>query len=78
MTVPALSGKVSARLGKPPHPTPEWAGILVTRVRRWYPDREIVLIGDGAYAALALVAHCQQLLRPVCFIFRAYASIRAV
>jgi hypothetical protein len=30
-------------------------------VRAWYPDREIVLAGDGGFAAVELVACCQRL-----------------
>ncbi len=34
---------------------------LVGKVRRWCPDREIVLGGDGGFAAVELVACCQRL-----------------
>jgi hypothetical protein len=38
---------------------------MVDRVRRWQPDRQIQVIGDGAYAAIQLVQCCQQLRSPV-------------
>jgi hypothetical protein len=65
LAVPVLSEKTCARLGKPHRSCVEWAGLLVEKVRRWYPEREIVLVGDGAYAAVALVQHCQGLENPV-------------
>jgi hypothetical protein len=34
---------------------------LIERVRRWYPERGIVLIGDGGYSSVELVACCQRL-----------------
>jgi hypothetical protein len=37
--------------------------VMVEKVRRWQPDREIVLVGDGAYAAVPLIQHCQRLKR---------------
>jgi DDE family transposase len=33
---------------------------LVGKLRVWYPEREIILVGDGEYAAVDLVAACQQ------------------
>jgi hypothetical protein len=36
---------------------------MVDKVRRWQPDREIVLVGDGAYAAVPLIQRCQRLKR---------------
>jgi hypothetical protein len=61
LLVPVRSQKTCERLGKPHRSCVEWAAVLVTKVRRWYPEREIVLVGDGAYAAVSLVQHCQGL-----------------
>lgn len=33
---------------------------LICLVRRWLPDRQIVVVGDGAYAAVPLIQHCQR------------------
>jgi hypothetical protein len=48
----------------------EWAWQLLLLVRRWYPEREIVAVADGAYASLKLLFHCRSLSRPVTFITR--------
>lgn len=37
------------------------AVVLISRVRRCCPQREIVLLADGGYAALGLVHDCQKL-----------------
>jgi hypothetical protein len=39
----------------------ELASLLVTVVRHWQPKQEILLLADGAYAALKLVQDCQKL-----------------
>jgi len=61
LAVPVLSEKTCRRLGKTHRGGIWWTLYLLERVRAWYPDREIVLIGDGGYAAVELVAACQRL-----------------
>lgn len=70
MVVPTLAPGVSARLGKRHRTVVQWAAIMITRVRRWQPDREISVIGDGTYAATELVQCCQKLERPVKLVAR--------
>jgi len=48
LAVPVLSEKTCARLGKPHRSGVQWAARLVEKVQRWHPQREIVLVGDGA------------------------------
>lgn len=59
MTVPALGEKTSAKLGKRHRTVVGWAKVMIGKVRRWQPEREIILVGDGRYAAVPLVHHCQ-------------------
>jgi hypothetical protein len=61
LAVPVLSKKTCERLGKTHRSGVWWTAFLMEKVRGWYPDREIVLIGDGGYAAIELVAACQRL-----------------
>jgi hypothetical protein len=70
MVVPALSAKTSAQLKKPERTPVDWAGLMLARVRRWQPDRDIHVIGDGAYAAIELVQQCQHLRSPVKLVSR--------
>jgi hypothetical protein len=39
----------------------DWAMQMITQVRRWLPDRKIVLVGDEGYARLRLMERCQRL-----------------
>ena len=70
MTLPTLSPKTSARLNKRHRTLVGWADIMIQKVRRWQPEREIILVGDGSYAAVALAQRCQRLKRPVKLVSR--------
>jgi len=50
--------------------TVDWACQMIKQVRRWLPDRTIVLVGDGAYAAVKLALCCCGLQMPVCLVSR--------
>jgi hypothetical protein len=43
---------------------------MIRKVRCWQPDREIVLVGDGTYAAVPLIQCCQRLKGPVKLVSR--------
>lgn len=70
LLVPVLSPKTSAKLHKAHRTSVQWAIYLIEKLRRWQPTREIVLVGDGAYASVALTQHCQRLPRPVQLVSR--------
>jgi hypothetical protein len=70
MTVLALGEKSSTRLGKRHRTLVSWAELMIAKVRRWQPDREITLVGDGSYAAVVLVQRCQRLKKPVQLVSR--------
>jgi len=70
LIVPVLSPKTSARLHKPHRTSVDWAQYVIAKIRRWQPDRDITLVGDGTYAAVALVQRCQRLKRPVRLVSR--------
>ena len=65
MSVPALGPKTSAALGKVHRSRVQWAVLMIQRVRRWLPERSLILVGDGDYAAKELIECCQQFQRPV-------------
>ncbi len=61
LTVPALAPATSAKLGKRHRTVVERTQLLVRLVRRWQPERELVLVGDGSYAAVSLGQTCRGL-----------------
>ena len=70
MTIPALGPKTSAKLDKRHRTIVDWTMLMIDKVRRWQPDREIVLVGDGSYAAVALGHCCRRLNKPVKLVSR--------
>jgi DDE superfamily endonuclease len=68
LTVPSPTPATSRRLRKRHRTVPERAAVLVQIVRRWQPDRAIVLVGDSGYGVVALAATCRQ--RDVTFVAR--------
>ena len=66
----APSERYATKQGKRHKKITEWAWQLLLQVRRWYPEREIVVVADGAYASLKLLDRCRSLSRPVAFITR--------
>jgi hypothetical protein len=70
MTIPALGPKTSTNLEKKHRTIVDWAIVMVRKVRYWQPGREIVLIGDGSYAAVKLIQYCQRRKQPVKMVSR--------
>jgi hypothetical protein len=60
LTVLLLAPKTSAKLGQRHRTSVARAGQLISLLRRWYPEREIIVTGDGGFAAVPLVQHCQR------------------
>lgn len=58
LTVPVLAPATSAKLGKPHQTTIDRAQQLIGLVRHWQPGRELILVGDGGFAALPLGQTC--------------------
>lgn len=48
----------------------DWARQIIKQLRRWLPDRELVVVGDNSYAVIDLLHACQTLPNPVAVIAR--------
>ncbi len=79
LTVLAPSERANAKLQRHHKTVVKWtrqtpalrAGAsVIAQVRRWWPRRRIVLIGDGAYAAVGLALWCSGMLDPVTLVTR--------
>lgn len=71
LAVPARSPKTAAKLGKKSHfPLIRWTEKMIGWVREWQPERDIMLVGDGSYAAIALIQRCQRFQKPVKLVSR--------
>jgi DDE superfamily endonuclease len=70
LTVLAPSERANAKLQRRHKTVVKWTRQLIAQVRRWWPWRRIVLIGDGAYAAVGLALWCSGMLNPVTLVTR--------
>ena len=48
----------------------DWARQMVLQVRRWLPERVLVVVADSTYAAIELLWRLTQLPNPVCMVTR--------
>lgn len=48
----------------------DWGRQMVMQLRRWVPNRQIVVVADSSYAVLELLARCTRLAQPVSMVTR--------
>ena len=48
----------------------DWGRQMLLQLRRWLPDRALVVVADSTYAVLNLLDRCQRLARPITVITR--------
>ena len=70
LTALAPSERYHLKKGKPHKKITDWARQMILQLRRWLPNRHIVVVADSSYAALDLLHFCQSMTRPVTFITR--------
>ena len=70
LTVLAPSTRYHAERGRRHKTVTDWARQMLCCVRRWLPDRALVVGGDRGYAALRLLAACQQMTPAITFLTR--------
>jgi hypothetical protein len=49
---------------------PDWARQMIMQLRRWLPDRPLVVVADSTYAVIELLAACGRLPQPVTVVTR--------
>ena len=70
LTVLASSSRYYQQQGRRRKKVTDWARQMVMQLRRWLPNRYLVIVADGGYAALNLLHSCQSLREPVTLIAR--------
>ena len=70
LTVLAPSSRYHQQQGRRHKKVTDWARQMVMQLRRWLPQRPLVLVGDNSYAVLDLLHCCQSLREPVTLIAR--------
>ena len=72
LTVLAPSERYDQQRGRNHRTVLDKAVAMVRLVRWWLPDRDLVIVGDGAYAATAFAAYLQHFKNPVTLVSRFY------
>ncbi len=70
LTVLAPSKKTHQANGKRHKTSIDWIGQMIGQVRRWLPERHIVLVVDGGLAAIKLGQRCVGYANPVTYVTR--------
>src|SRR5919202_3375294 len=70
LTVLAPSERYHAQRGKRHKKVTDWGRQLILQLRRWLPDRMLVVVADSTYAVIELLAACGRLASPVTVITR--------
>jgi hypothetical protein len=70
LTVLAPSERYNVERGRRHKTLPEWGRQMIRQLRRWLPDRELVVVADSTYAVLGLLADAARLPHPVTVVTR--------
>ncbi len=70
LTVLAPSERYHQERGRQHKHLTDWARQMILQLRRWLPDRMLVVVADSTYAAIELLAACAGLRQPVTMITR--------
>ena len=70
LTVLAPSEKTNTSNGKRHKTSIDWVGQMIAQVRRWLPERRLVLVVDGGLAAIKLGQRCLGYANPVTYVSR--------
>jgi hypothetical protein len=70
LTVLAPSERYHQEHGRQHKKLTDWARQMIAQVRRWIPDRAVVVVADSSYAAIELLAAASGLPLPVTMITR--------
>lgn len=76
LTVLAPHEKTNQALGKRHKTSIDWVQQMTSQVRRWLPQRQIILVTDGGLIAVKLGLRCNRYCQPVTFISRLHLNIR--
>jgi DDE superfamily endonuclease len=70
MTILAASERYNTEHKKPHRKLTDWARVMLQTVQRWFPQRQLVVVADSAYAVIDWLAGLQKLSAPITVITR--------
>jgi len=70
LTVLAPSKRYHQKRGRRHKTITDWGRQMLLQLRRWLPERTLVVVADSTYAVLDLLARCRRLPRPITVVTR--------
>jgi hypothetical protein len=70
LTALAPSQRYYEEQGKRPKKITDWSRQMILQLRRWLPERALVVVADSSYAVIDLLARCASLGQPVTMVTR--------
>jgi hypothetical protein len=70
LTVLAPSERYNVERGRRHKTLPDWGRQMIRQLRRWLPERALVVVADSTYAVVELLADAARLPRPVTMVTR--------
>lgn len=70
MTVLAPSERYYERSPRAHKKVTDWARQVLLQIRRWLPERKLVVVGDSSFAVIELLARMRRLKNPICMLTR--------
>ena len=65
LTALATSARYDRRKGRRHKTVTDYAQQMLVCLRRWLPDRDLVVVADGGYAKREFLRHCQNMSKPI-------------
>ena len=65
LTALATSARYDRRKGRRHKTVTDYAQQMLVCLRRWLPDRDLVVVADGGYAKREFLRHCQSMSKPI-------------
>ena len=65
MTALVVSARYDRRKGRRHKTVTDYAQQMLVCLRRWLPDRDLVVVADGGYAKREFLRHCQSMSKPI-------------
>ena len=65
LTALVVSARYDRRKGRQHKTFTDYAQQMLVCLRRWLPDRDLVVVADGGYAKREFLRHCQSMSKPI-------------
>ena len=65
LTALVVSGRYDRRKGRRHKTVTDYAQQMLVCLRRWLPERDLVVVADGGYAKREFLRHCQSMSKPI-------------